>query len=486
VNFLLASLATYAALTVWITQRAQGTMEEWAYTAAHLALAALINTHLLWVARKRSLSFLGSAPLAFLVVLHFYFTINGIKYFSPILLYPQFEITLGQQFAGCAAAAVVLFLCARVLLSAHGPTTEVMQDWVRRYWPDVRRIVLVTAVASIGCKVMLTKLGYGSSYTDSTYTEHAVRSYSDYLLLLGNDAFGSLSLVFGLIYLTHPRLGRSRPGTAALAVAAVLLQVGYTLLFIKARMILLTGLITYALASELISRRRAERVLQLLLVSLPVLSLLGVQLTLLIGRFNVPEDAGLRIGIGAINRRAELTDFASAMVVDSKGDIGNPEIISAAILNSIPRAVFPGKDRIVRDVYSEILEQKLGWQAGEGEDLLVDYLDTPFSNGVMSFGPVGFVLIPIGLVWLFAAATRWTARSFHGFAFGLSLIALALVATHVEGEWSSIPLNFRQAVFFVVLALVSAWSARRFSRFLVVATHPPTMHGGPAPGALVK
>lgn len=472
-RFFLGSLAVYAALTAWITQRAQGTVEEWAYTAAHLALAAAINTHLLWVARKRSLSFLGSAPLAFLVVLHFYFTVNGIKYFSPILLYPQFDLTLGQQFAGAAAGAVVLFLCARVLLAARGPTTAVMQDWVRQNWGDVRRLVLMTGLVSILCKVMLIRMGYGSAYTDTMYTEHAVRSYGDYLVLLGNDAFGALSLVFGLMYLTHPPVGRSRPMTAVIAVLAVALHLGYTLLFIKQRMVLLIALITFALVSELVARRRAERILQVLLVTLPVLSLLGVQLTLFIGRFNVPEDAGIRLGIGAINRRAELTDFATAMLVASRGDIGDPTIISAAILNTIPKAVFPGKERVVHDVYSQILEQKLGWEAGEGEDLKVDYLDTSFSNGVMSFGAIGFVLVPLALVWLYSAVTRWTARSFHGFAFGISLIAVSLAAMHVEGEWAVIPFNFRQALFFVVLALVTAWTARRFARFLIVATRPP-------------
>ena len=489
-RFLLGSLAVYATLTAWIVQRAQGTAEEWAYTAAHLAIAAVINSHLFWVARKRSLSFLGSAPLAFLVVLHFYFTVNGLKYFSPILLYPQFELTLGQQFAGAAAGAAVLFVCARVLLAARGPTTSVMQDWVRRYWSDVRRLVLMTGLASIVCKLLLVRMGYGSAYTDTAYTEHAVRSYGDYFVLLGNDAFGALSLVFGLIYLTHPTIGRRRPMTAAIALLAVALQLGYTLLFIKQRMILLIGLITFALVSELVSRRRAERILKVLLVVLPVLSLLGVQLTLLIGRFNVPEDAGIRLGIGAINRRAELTDFATAMLVASKGNIGDPAIIGAAILTSIPKAVFPGKERLVQDVYSQILEQRLGWQAGEGEDLQVDYLDTSFSNGVMSFGPIGFFLVPVVIVWLYSAATRWTARSFHGFAFGISLIAVSLAAMHVEGEWASIPFNFRQAIFFVVLALVTAWTARSFSRFLAVATQSPAIRGvgaapaGGTPGAL--
>ena len=117
-----------------------------------------------------------------------------------------------------------------------------------------------------------------------------MRSYEDYLLLLGNDVFGVLSVVFGLVYLLRPRDGRARPVTGLFAILGILLQLAYVLFYLKARMILLTTAITMALASEVASRRRAERLLQTILVLLPALSLLGVQVTLLIGRFNVPED----------------------------------------------------------------------------------------------------------------------------------------------------------------------------------------------------
>lgn len=470
--FAAVSALCYGLLTLWITRQVGGTSEEWGYTAAHLLLAAALNAHLLYVARRRSLSFLACAPLAFLVVSHVYFTINGIKYFSPILLYPQFGLSLRDQFLGSAAGAIVLFLCSLLLYRQDGPTTGRMAAWFERYWPDVRRLVVGSAAGSVLCKVMLVQLGYGSAYTATAYTEHAVRSYGDYFLLLGSDAFGILSLVVGLVYICHPRQGRSRPLVFAVAVVGILVQVLYTLLYLKARMIVLAASITLAFAAETITRRRAERLLQALLLLLPPASLLGVQLTLLIGRINLPEETGIRLAIGAVNRRAELTDFATAILVNSQGRAHDARIIPAALLNVIPRAVFPGKQDVVKDVYSEILEQKLGWPAGEGEDMQADYLDTSFSNGVMSFGAVGFVLVPLLIVWILASLTRWLSRRPDGVGFGLALLALLLAAMHTEGEWASIPFTFRQALLIGILACGLALAGRLGHHILRVACTP--------------
>ena len=479
-SFFGLSLLVYGSLVAWLATHLDGTRAEWGYSLAHLTLAAAINAHLLAVARRRSISFLGSAPLAFLVVHHVYFTLAGIKYFSPILLYPQFDLSLDAQFAGSAAGAGVLFLCARVLGRQPGPTSARMRAWLTTHWRDVGGLMLIAVAGSLGCKLALYRLGYGSIYTDSAYNENAVRSYWDFFILLGNDIFGVLSVAFGLLYVLR-RDGRGRhPGMFLVAAAGVLFQVAYALLYLKARMIVLTTLITTALAAEVASRERAERYLRVVLLTLPLISLLGVQLTLLIGRFNVPEDTGLRLGIGAINRRADLTDFATAIVLDSRNTAYDPEIVSSALLNAIPRAVFPFKEAFVTDVYTEILEQRLGWSAGSGEDLQTDYLDTAFSNGVMAFGAVGFLVIPVGLVWVWARLSRWLDRRARGLAYGLTLIPLWLAAMHIEGEWPWIPLNFRQAVFYAVICLGLAILARLVRRMLVIASLPSALV---APGA---
>ncbi len=475
--FFALSLLVYGGLTFWLTGRVEGTNAEWGYTLLHLALAAAINAHLLWVARRRDLSFLGCAPLAFLVVHHFYFTMSGLKYFSPILLYPQFNLTLEAQLLGSVAGAVVLFACGLLLRGQPGPTSGRMRVWVERHWGDIRRLMIISVFGSILCKIILYQLGYGSIYSESAYNPNAVRAYSDFFILLGNDTFGVLSLVFGLVYLLHPRVGHPRPLTFVLAAAGVLLQVLYALLYLKGRMILLTAPITFALAAEVVSHRRAERLLQTLLLVLPPASLLGVQLTLLIGRFNLPEDTGLRLAIGAVNRRADLTDFPTAVLLNSGGQAHDVRIVSEALLDAIPRAFFPGKEDLIKDVYSQILEQQLGWPAGFGEEMQADYLDTAFSNGVLAFGAVGFLALPLVLVGLYGWLAAVLERTFRGLAYGFTLIPLLLAAMHIEGEWVWIPLNLRQGVSFAVICLVIVGTARLAHEVLVVATRSPQLVG---------
>jgi hypothetical protein len=477
VSFFALSLLVYGALTFWLTGRVDGTTAEWSYTLLHLTLAAAINAHLLWVARRRQLSFLGCAPLAFLVVHHFYFTMAGLKYFSPILLYPQFNLDLGAQLLGSVAGAAVLFAGGLLLRRQRGPSSARMQMWVERHWPDIRRLMIISVLGSLLCKFVLYRLGYGSIYSESAYNPNAVRGYGDFFILLGNDTFGVLSLVFGMVYLLHPPVGHRRPLTFLLAACGVLIQVMYALLYLKGRMILLTAPITFALAAEVVSHRRAERLLQSLLLVLPPASLLGVQLTLLIGRFNLPEDTGLRLAIGAVNRRADLTDFPTAVVLNSGGQAHDVRIVSQALLNAVPRAFFPGKEEVIKDVYSQILEQQLGWPAGFGEDLQADYLDSAFSNGVLAFGPVGFVILPLLLVALYGWLAAVLERTFRGLAYGFTLIPLCLAAMHIEGEWVWIPLNFRQGVSFAIICLAIVATARLAHEVIVVATRPPELVG---------
>jgi hypothetical protein len=477
VRFFALSLLVYGGLTFWLTGRVDGTTAEWGYTLLHLTLAGAINAHLLWVARRRQLSFLGCAPLALLVVHHFYFTMAGLKYFSPILLYPQFDLTLEAQLLGSVAGAAVLFACGLLLWRQRAPSSTRMQVWVERHWPDIRRLMVISVLGSIICKVILYQLGYGSIYSESAYNPNAVRGYGDFFILLGNDTFGVLSLVFGLVYVLHPPIGKRRPLAFLLAAGGVLIQVLYALLYLKGRMILLTAPITFALAAEVVSRRRAERLLQILLLVLPPASLLGVQLTLLIGRFNLPEDTGLRLAIAAVNRRADLTDFPTAVVLNSGGQAHDVRIVSQALLSAVPRAFFPGKEEVIKDVYSQILEQQLGWPAGFGEDLQADYLDTAFSNGVLAFGAVGFVVVPLLLVGLYGWLAAVLDRTFRGLAYGFTLIPLCLAAMHIEGEWVWIPLNLRQAVSFAVLCLAIVAVARLGHEVLVVATRQPQLVG---------
>ncbi len=481
-SFFLLSLLVYGALTLAVAAQVTATTEEWGFTLGHFAIAAAGNALLLHVARRRSLAFTGSPALAFLVMNQVYFTINALKYFSPILLYPQFELSLAAQFWGSLAGGAVLMVCMLLLRYRGAPTAASMQAWILRYRADLRRLLVVSVVISVVCKLALLGLGYGSAYTEADYgaTGARVRTYEDFFLILGSELFGLFALWLGITFLAG---SRRVTGAGALlrlfAGMALLVELAYSVGYLKARAPLLLAAVLFALTSELASRRRAERILQTILLALPAASLLGIQLTLLLGRVNVPQEAGLRFAIAAINRRTDLTDFATAIVVNSGGAAFDPAIIPAAMLNAVPRFLFIGAEKVVPDVYSEVLGG-VGWEAYSDGVMLADYQDSIFSAGVMAGSVLGFFLLPIALTLLFEAIARlagpYASRPLFGFVF----IPLWLSATHIEVEWATILLNFRQAFTLSVISLTLAWFLRVLHHILVIASRPPAPVSVPA------
>ena len=181
------------------------------------------------------------------------------------------------------------------------------------------------------------------------------------MTILGSELFGLFALWLGITFLAGSRrVTGAGPLLRLFAAMALFVELAYSVGYLKARAPLLLAAVLFALTSELASRRRAERILQALLLALPAVSLLGIQLTLLLGRVNLPEDTGLRFAIAAINRRTDLTDFATAIVVNSGGSAYDPAIVPAAVLNAVPRFLFVGAEKVVPDVYSEILGG-VGW-----------------------------------------------------------------------------------------------------------------------------
>jgi hypothetical protein len=482
-SFFLLSLLVYSALTTTVAMRVSATTEEWGFALGHFVLAAAGNALLLHVARRRSLAFLGSPALAFLVMNQVYFTINALKYFSPILLYPQFDLSLTAQFWGSMAGGAVLIACMLVLRYRGAPTAQSMQAWITRYRADLRRLLVVSVVVSVACKLALVSLGYGSAYTETDYaaTGARIRSYEDFFLILGSELFGLFAQWLSITFLAgSKRVTGAGKLLRLFSGLALLVELGYSVGYLKARAPLLLAAVLFALTSELASRRRAERILQTLLLLLPTVSLVGVQLTLLLGRVNVPEDTGLRFAIAAINRRTDLTDFATAIVVNSGGSAFDPAIVPAAVVNAVPRFLFIGAEKVVPDVYSEILG-RLGWEAYADGVMLADYQDSIFSAGVMAGGVLGFMLLPIALTLLFEAVARLAGPYASRPLFGLVFIPLWLSATHIEVEWATIVLNFRQAFTLSVVSLILVMVLRLLYHILVIACRSPVEGLPPAP-----
>jgi hypothetical protein len=69
--------------------------------------------------------------------------------------------------------------------------------------------------------------------------------------------------------------------------------------------------------------------------------------------------------------------------------------------------------------------------------------------------------------------SRGLERTFHGLAYGVGLLSLWLAAQRIEVEWSTIPLNLRQAAAIGIVAYVLLRIARLLHGVLRVSTLPP-------------
>lgn len=473
-SFFVLSLLVYGVLTAYVAGHVRGTAEEWVYAMAHFTLAAAGNAYLLRVITRRNLAMFASPVIAFLLLNQLYFTFNALKYFSPILLFPQFNLSLAAQFWGSAAGAAVLWLCIALAARFGSPEADVVLGWARRHWPDVRRVAVAAVLTDVGCKSALVALGYGSTYTDAAYTIVAVRSYWDFLLFLGSNVFGMLVLFLAPVLLLGNRhLGPVPLTLRAVVLAGFLFNLAYSVIFLKARAPVLIASVFFIFAISLMSLRAGVRWTRILMLALPPLSLLSVQFTLAIGRTNLPEDAGLRLAIGFVNRRTDLTDFSTALLLNSRGTAYDPAIMTEAILNAIPRAIFPGKDAVLRDIYSQILG-RLNWPAGLGLEQLADYQDSIISTGVMAFGYIGSVIVPLLHTLALCLVARFASRWVGGLLGGLALLAFTLSAAHIEVEPATLVLDYRQAISTLVLLAGLTAVLRLGVHTLRVAAMPPS------------
>jgi hypothetical protein len=424
------------------------------YAMTHAVVAALLNTGLLEAIARRRISLLGSPVVSFLCIAQLYLTLSCVKYFTPNRAYAQyFDLTQGERFAGSMAAAGALALAQLLLWVLPRVSASRLQAWAEQERTLVPMLVSSTALA-IGSKAALVALGYGSRYADVQYTENQLRSYWDLLLISGVGFFDQFALALAGMVLTY-RLGRATwRGAHLVALAAIGSSMAWAV-FVQARMPFLFLAVLLILSAQHWSFRRAVLALQTFLLVLPLAAVMSANaFTSMLGRQNIPG-FGLIDTLAEIGYRADVTDLAVAITVRSRGEgIGLAPVVDG-VSNAVPRIVWPSKDDYHTDAYYRRLAS-LGLPR-------VDYLETPFSNGAVAFGTMGWLFWPVAyliLVGLLAVALRGVARTSALRYY--PLIGFGVLALRVEAEWEAVVLLFRDVIQFAILVFGLAWVLRVF------------------------
>jgi hypothetical protein len=445
-QYLWLNAAVSCALIMLVSVELNATLEPTFYAFAHAMVAALITGLLLHVISRRGISFLGSPVLCCLVVLQLYLTLNSVKYYVPNRVYADvFRLSEFERFIGSLGASAVSVIGVGLLWLLPRTKAPEFRGWWRRD-PTVVPVFWVALAVSALTKVFLIRVGYGGPYADTPYNPSRVRAYSDLLVMFAGSAFELLAFVFGAGFLITAFGQRSwRSLRTAGAVCAVAISFGWAA-YMQARMPFLFLMLLAIFALQIRSHRVALLALQVFLLILPLAAVGGTNLfTVLLGRRNV---AGLTMHdtVSELGYRSDLTDFAAALVLKSHGNSAGSQVVVDAATNAVPRMFWPSKDAAYQGAYYSFLQDH-GFQR-------MDYLETPFSNGVVAFGLAGFGLWPfvylLGLAGL-ASFTAFFLRHSSGRYY--ALLVLGLMAMRVENEWEGVLLFVRDYLLFTPILI---------------------------------
>jgi hypothetical protein len=432
-DFLWLNVAAATLLVAFVTLGLEASFEPGFYVFMHAMLAAVLTASLLQVIVRRDMSLFGSPLASVLIVSDLYFTVNSVKYFVPNRAYAAFTQTDLERFVASLGAWVVLM--AGVGLLRIAPRTTVSQF---NAWWDRRRgiapMLWVVLVLGIAGRATLYLLGYGGGYSEG-FNAARIRSYWDLLIISYTSFFDVVGFVLGACVLVDAlHHGRLKSWTSAAAAAAILASLLWAA-YLQARMPFLFLVLMGIFSLQVRSAKHAMMALQLFLLLLPLSAVAaGNIFTTLLGRQNV-GGAGLYDTVGELGYRADLTDLAGAIYIRARGNYTGAPVVVDAISNAVPRVFWPGKDDYYTSAYYNFV--------GDIGLPRLDYIETPFSNGMVAYGVAGFLLWPLvylGLLGLLAAATRVALRRDARI---VALVTLGLLAMRVENEWEGVMLLFR-------------------------------------------
>jgi hypothetical protein len=137
-------------------------------------------------------------------------------------------------------------------------------------------------------------------------------------------------------------------------------------------------------------------------------------------------------------------------------------MIANGVFNGVPSVLMPSKRNTIDDSYAISLEN-LGFisRNAEGQEL-IDYQDSYFSSGVMCFGSVGFLILPLIIVAIvnnfnhFAYRNKWLNRN------QIVAMPIVLMFLRLEVEYSNLIINGRNAIQATVMLFILWWFASRF------------------------
>jgi hypothetical protein len=453
-RFFLLSNIIYFVLTSYIYVKLNSTVDVLLYTLIHFFLASITNTILLNKILNYNICIVSSPVTSFTIITQVYFTFSSLKYFADnSLFYPMFEITKFDQFVGSLLGFIVVFFVLKLLSRSYFVAPISFSNWAQNKSKLILIVSFFLFLISLLIKIFLIRKGYGSTYSNSLFTKLELRQRNDAIILNLNEIVDQFVIIYFFLLNQIYRIKSSNRFLRFLTLFLVIIFFSYNLIFFKSRLLILFFILILIFFTQAFQPKRGILSLCILLILLPVTVGIFPMFNWLLGRENLMSDS-FEVLIQITSYRADLTDYAYAILKKSNFIGLNLDIFTQGFVNAIPNLLFPGKDIFVIDAYSIGLE-KIGWQAKSDTSLeIIDYQDSLFSAGAMTFGIIGFIFIPIIYIRILDFFARYFGRksdvSFNAFL----IFPLIISALKIELEFSNIFINIRnsiQMIFFFIL-----------------------------------
>ena len=301
--------------------------------------------------------------------------------------------------------------------------------------------------------------GYGSTYSNSLFTKLELRQRNDAILLNINEIVDQFVIIYFFLLNQIYKIKSTNRFLRFITLFLAIILFTYNLIFFKSRLLILFFILILILLLQAFQPKRGILCLCILLIFLPVSIGTLPLLNWLLGRENLMSDS-FELLIQITSYRADLTDFAYAILKKSNFIGLNPDIFNQGFLNSIPNLLFPGKDLFVIDAYSFGLD-KIGWQGKLDTSLeIIDYQDSLFSSGAMTFGIIGFLLVPIIYIRTLDFFASYFGRKSKLSFNALLIFPLIISALKIELEFSNIFINIRNSIQMIFIFLIFSFIFR--------------------------
>jgi len=377
-----------------------------------------------------------------------YFGSSFYGYLDTAPIYAELELPLPVRLLGVFAVFVCLFVAMKIgwRVASNG-ISRVFSGIFVPAWLIVLFLFLYLLL-----ELVLYSLGYRSVYSGSGYSILEVSDYSHFVLLYLKD--GLVIFCALLVGLRARSAFLDRSIFSFIFVGAVLFALVCCLVFFQsARSFVLSVLIFACVPLVFILGLRGRLIASIFLVlfvaMVPFISLGLLEIS---GRDS--DQFTIAGGVSEVNYRLNLSSFSTALVFNTPFAFRS-DVITDAAISAVPRGLWPGKDAMFTNAYSDVLSS-----AGLSPDR--DYPDTLFSSGAMVAGWVGLLLYPIlfmvGIIWIERSLVRFLSIQWLCLS---GLLLLAVMCKNIELGFNELFLHVRHTSFIAGFVLASSYIITR-------------------------